>query len=72
MLTNQLLSFHLIKGLYRLGTEGRKIPSFQSLLLRIPLTTDQNVRGSTPLGRTTISNLVFISIFLLLTNRALD
>ena len=52
MLTNQLILFQLTKGLYRVCTEGIKIHSFQSLLLRIPLTTDQEVGGSTPPGRT--------------------
>ncbi len=52
MFTNQLISIHSIKGLYRVCTESKKFPSNQPFLSRIPLTTDQEVEGSTPSGRT--------------------
>ena len=52
MFTNQLKLIHLTKGLYRVCTENRNFLSYQSFLSRIPLTTDQEVEGSTPSGRT--------------------
>ncbi len=52
MLTKQLIPFYLKEGLYRVFTDGKKMHSFKLLFLKIPLTTDQEVRDSTPLGRT--------------------